>query len=50
MKSPVMPTNLPRQVLHSLIGIAALTLVSTGCAGGGAKIAPMQRSACTWKK
>ena len=39
MKSPVMPTNLPRQVLHSLIGIVALTLVSTGCAGG-AKIAP----------
>lgn len=39
MKSPVMPTNLPRQILHSLLGIAALALVSTGCAGG-AKIAP----------
>ncbi len=39
MKSPVTPTNLPRQILHSLLGIAALTLVSTGCAGG-AKIAP----------
>ncbi|MCX5720565.1 MAG: hypothetical protein NT179_00855 [Nitrospirae bacterium] len=39
MKSSVTPTNLLRQVLHSLLGIAALTLVSTGCAGG-ARTAP----------
>ncbi len=34
MKSDLMPTNLPRSIMHGLLGIAALTLVITGCASG----------------
>ena len=34
MKSDLMPANLPRSIMHGLLGIAALTLVITGCASG----------------
>mgnify|MGYP001590553485 FL=1 len=34
MKSYLIPTNLQRPVMHSLLGIAVLTLIITGCAGG----------------
>ena len=34
MKSDLLPTNLPRSIMHGLLGIAALTLVITGCASG----------------
>ena len=34
MKSNLMPPNLQRPIMHGLLGITALTLAITGCAGG----------------